>query len=185
TVSEYRAIMTACVVAWLAAFWLRFNLDVPQPYVTIALYSLTVVLGAHLAAFWSFGLYRGIWRFASLPDLRRIILAVGLAAVIVTSLLYMLRMGVPRSVLIMNPLLLVMIMGGSRLAYRAWKERRLHRRMPQEREPIFVLGADQAAVNLVKELAQSTQWRVVGMLDEDGAKVGRQVHGVNVLGGIA
>jgi FlaA1/EpsC-like NDP-sugar epimerase len=45
-----------------------------------------------------------------------------------------------------------------------------------------VLGADQAAVNLVKELARSTQWRVVGLFDDDAAKTGRQLHGVNVLG---
>src|SRR6185436_12977984 len=41
---------------------------------------------------------------------------------------------------------------------------------------------DQAAVTLVKELARSTQWRVVGLFDDDAAKTGRQLHGVNVLG---
>jgi FlaA1/EpsC-like NDP-sugar epimerase len=134
-----------------------------------------------MAAFWSFGLYRGVWRFASLPDLRRILTAVGVAAIAVPTALIMLRLPVPRSVLIMNPLLLVMLMGGSRLAFRAWKERRLRTRL-SDRESIFVLGADQTAVDLVKELARSPQWRVVGLFDDDAAKTGRQLHGVNVLG---
>ncbi len=108
-----------------------------------------------------------------------------MAAIAVPTALMMLRLPVPRSVLIMSPLLLVLIMGGSRLAFRAWKERRFDKRFLNAREPIFVLGADHAAVNLVKELARSTQWRVVGLFDDDAAKTGRQLHGVNVLGRLA
>ena len=64
-------------------------------------------------------LYRGIWRFASLPDLQRIILAVGGGALATPAVLFMLQLAVPRSVLVMSPILLLLIMGGSRLAYRA------------------------------------------------------------------
>ncbi|HAN57250.1 MAG TPA: polysaccharide biosynthesis protein, partial [Betaproteobacteria bacterium] len=70
------------------------------------------------------GLYRGLWRFASLPDLKRILLSVGLAALIVPLLLFLvLRLvNVPRSVPILHPLFLIMIMGGARFAYRSWKD---------------------------------------------------------------
>src|SRR5262245_15806353 len=108
----------ACMAAWLLAFWVRFNLEIPEPYWGDALHSLLLVVAVHAVAFWSFGLYRGIWRFASLPDLRRIIAAVGVGAIAVPTGLLMLRLPVPRSVLIINPVLLMMIMGGSRLAYR-------------------------------------------------------------------
>jgi FlaA1/EpsC-like NDP-sugar epimerase len=176
--------LVACGAAWLGAFWLRFNLEIPEPYLGEALRSLFLVVPIHATAFWGFGLYRGIWRFASLPDLRRIILAVGVAGIAVPSALLMLRMPVPRSALIIAPVLLVMIMGGSRLAFRAWKERRLHLLIPEDREPVVVLGVEAAAANLVKELAHSTQWRVVGLFDDDGSKTGRQLYGVNVLGGL-
>ncbi len=176
--------VAACAAAWLCAFWLRFNLEIPAPYLGDALHSLPVVVAVHAAAFWSFSLYRGIWRFASLPDLRRILAAVGVAAIAVPAALLMLRMPVPRSVLIMTPVFLMMMMGGSRLAFRAWKERRLQVLVPGEREPIVLLGTEAATANLVKELARSTKWRVVGLFDEDGAKVGRQLYGVNVLGGL-
>jgi len=94
----------------------------------------------------------------------------------------MLQIGVPRSVLIISPLLLILVMGGSRLAYRAWKEGRLKGVMHDEREPVFVIGAADAAVNLIKELARSPQWRVVGIFDADAAIHGRELHGVRVLG---
>ena len=177
--------VVACIAAWLAAFWLRFNLEIPEPYLHYAFESLIPVVAVHVAAFWGFGLYRGVWRFASLPDLRRILSAVGVGAIAVPTALIMLRLPVPRSVLIMSPLFLIMMMGGSRLAFRAWKERRMRGRFMAEREPVFVLGTDQAAVNLLKELARSKQWRAVGLFDDDAAKTGRQLHGVNVLGHIS
>ena len=150
-------------VAWLTAFWLRFNLDIPHSYFALALRSLVWVIPLQALIFWRFGLYRGIWRFASLPDLRRIIYAVAVAAVAVPTALFMVErhLWVPRSVLIINPGLLVMLMGGSRLAYRAWKERSLTSLIPGEREPVFVLGAGETAVNLIKELAHSAKWRVI------------------------
>jgi FlaA1/EpsC-like NDP-sugar epimerase len=174
--------MAACALAWLAAFWLRFNLEVPEYYAEVALASLVWILPLHAAAFLGFGLYRGIWRFASLPDLRRILLAVGVAAIAGPTALLMLQIAVPRSVLIMNPVFLAMIMGGSRLAYRVWKERSLSSVVSVQREPVFVLGSAEAAVNLIKDLARSAKWRVAGVFAEDPSLVGRQLHGVNVLG---
>src|SRR5262245_35421085 len=147
----------ACAVAWLAAFWLRFNLDTPEFYSAIAWSSLIWVVPLHAVLFWLFGLYRGIWRYASLPDLQRILAAVGLAAVAVPSLLFMMRAGVPRSVFILNPILLVAFMCGSRLTFRAWKERRLDVLSRSRRERVVVLGGAAAAVNLIKDLALSPQ----------------------------
>ena len=176
--------LAASAAAWLAAFWLRFNLEVPEEYFRIAMASLACALPINAAVFWGFGLYRGIWRFASLPDLRRIIGAVLVVAVAVPTALLMLRIGVPRSVLIMNPVFLIVFMGGSRLAYRAWKERAFVSLLTSQREPVFVIGAEEAAVSLIRELARSPQWHVVGVFDEDATKIGRQLHGVNVLGRI-
>src|SRR5262249_53378011 len=129
-----------------------------------------------------------MWRYASLPDLKRIILAVGLAAIAVPALLQMLRLGVlvPRSVYLIAPALLALAMGGSRFAYRAWREGQLTSLVAHpQAAPAFVIGAGQAAVALIKELANSPQWRVVGVLDDDLGKRGAELMGVKVLGGIA
>lgn len=82
----------------------------------------------------------GIWRYASLMDLRRIIVAVASASVVAAAAIYMLRLpGVPRSVLILHPVLLVLAMGGSRFAYRAWRDRALYGRV------MFARGASAGA----------------------------------------
>ena len=177
--------LMAVATAWLIAYWLRFNLELPEPYNQQALISALWVVPLYGVIFFASGLYRGIWRFASLPDLQRIILAVGGGALAAAAMLLMLQFTVPRSVLIISPVLLVMIMGGSRLAYRGWKERRLSALMPAGREPVVVLGATETAASLIKDLARSPQWQVIGVFDDDRVNHHRQIHGATVYGAIS
>src|SRR4051812_26090742 len=79
--------LTATCLAWLAAFWLRFNLEVPPEFMHTALGTMDWVLLANAVLFWRFGLYRGLWRYASLPDLRRILAAIGVASLAAPALL--------------------------------------------------------------------------------------------------
>ncbi len=175
----------AVSTAWIIAFSLRFNLDLPAPYVELAVESAFRVVPLYALIFLASGLYRGFWRYASLPDLQRIIIAVIVGALASTALLVMLQIAVPRSVLAVSPVLLVMIMGGSRLAYRGWKERRLGALIPATREPVVVLGATEAAASLIKDLARSPQWQVVGVFDDDSTHHHRQIHGAMVYGAIS
>ncbi len=179
--------LAAAGLAWYAAFWLRFNLEVPEDYLRDMLRQLPYVLGMHAVIFWLLGLYRGLWRYASLPDLQRILLAVGLGALAAPAMLTLLGVAalVPRSVYVIAPLLLAGIMSGSRLAYRAWKEKRLIALVAHpEAAPVLVLGAGDAAVLLLKELAGSPRWRVLGLLDDDPRKQGGEIERVKVLGPI-
>ncbi len=90
---------------------------------------------------------------------------------------------VPRSVLILDPLLLIIAMGGSRLAYRAWKEHRLASVLHPGSKPVLVAGAGSAADFLLRELARNPAgFHVVGLLDDSRDKKGRLVQGVPVLG---
>ncbi len=176
--------VVTAALAWLLAFWFRFNLDFPTAYVHAMLLSLPIVVAVQSLIFLAFGLYRGIWRYASLPDLKRILVAVAVAATASPTLLWLTQLneGVPRSVLLMDPILLLLIMGGSRLAYRAWKEHRVHGLIASQGEPVLVFGAGDAAVSLLKELARSREWQPVGLLDDSADKRGRLLHGVKVLG---
>jgi FlaA1/EpsC-like NDP-sugar epimerase len=177
----------AAIFAWLAGYWLRFNLVVPPEFQAAALSTLAWVVPLQAVVFWRFGLYRGIWRFASLPDLKRIMLAVGLAALLVPLMLVLFRVSapVPRSVLILDPLLLVLVMGGSRLAYRAWKEHRLASMLHPESKPVLVAGAGSAADFLLRELARNPSgFHVVGLLDDSREKQGLLVQGIPVLGAL-
>ncbi|MEO7727829.1 MAG: nucleoside-diphosphate sugar epimerase/dehydratase [Burkholderiales bacterium] len=174
----------AAVAAWLIAFWLRFNLDVPPLYHKLMLESLLWVVLLQATIFWLFGLYRGVWRYASVPDLKRIVLAVLVAALALPAFFLMLQMAVPRSVLLFDPILLVMLMGGSRFTYRVWKEQGFVTFAGDAREPVVIIGTEEAAVTLLKELARSPQWRAAAVFGDDETMVGRQVQGVRILGKI-
>ena len=179
--------VAAAGVAWMAAFWLRFNLDIPLEYLTLMLEQLPWVMAIYTAVFLLLGLYRGLWRYASLPDLQRILLAVGIGALAVPAVLSFFRVDypVPRSAYLLTPILLGLIMSGSRLAYRAWKEGRLLPLVTKpEAAPVLVLGAGGTAAGLLKELAVSPRWRVVGLLDDDIGKRGSEIMGVKVYGRI-
>jgi FlaA1/EpsC-like NDP-sugar epimerase len=178
--------IAAAAVAWMAAFWLRFNLDIPPNFAEVLWGTLPLVVPVQAVVFWAFGLYRGMWRYASLHDLRSILVAVGAAALVVPALLVLLRQvdQVPRSAFILDPILLVLLMSGSRIAYRAWKEGRLAALGNPAARPVLVLGAGDAAHALLRDLAAKREWRVVGLLDDSAGKQGRQIHGVPVRGRI-
>ena len=177
--------VVASGVAWLAAFILRFNLEVPHDHLTTALFTLPWVMAVNALLFWRFGLYRGLWRYASLPDLQKILVAVFVASLAAPALFLLSALvpPVPRSVFLIAPVLLIGAMCGSRLLYRAWKEQRLLGlvRHPQA-NPVLVLGAGASASALLRDLANSSQWRVVALLDDDARKHGGAIHDVKVLG---
>ena len=177
----------AAALAWAAMYWLRFNLDLREPYVADMLGTLAWILPLQAVIFVALGLYRGLWRFASISDLQRIVAAAILGAVLIPAGMLMLQLPyvVPRSVLVMYPIVLVFLMAGSRFAYRVWKEHRLYSPLEALGEPVLVIGAGEAGAHLARDLSRSRQWRVVGLLDDDPVKQGRIVSRVRVLGGIA
>src|SRR5258706_5334174 len=177
----------ASAACWVLAFWLRFNLELPpEEFLPPLAAAVTAAVPLHALISWPVGLYRGSWRYASLPDLKRIALACLIGALAVPALLAFFRadINVPRSTFILAPLLLAAIMSGSRIAYRAWKERSLYGNIHLTGEPVLVIGAGDVTVNLLRELERSSQWRAVGILDDDPSWRGRVLLGVKVLGGL-
>jgi len=175
----------AAIAAWYLAFWLRFNTDIPQFNIPNMVSAMLWVVPLQTAIFVGSGMYRGIWRYASVADLQRIAVAVGLSTLMIALVLLMLppqQPPVPRSVILLDPLLLILILGGSRLGYRVWKEHRLRNVLGSPGKPVVILGAGDAAADLLKNLARAGDWRVLGLLDDNPAKRGRQIQGVNVLG---
>jgi FlaA1/EpsC-like NDP-sugar epimerase len=178
--------LTAATFAWCFSYLLRFNFELPPNFIHEMVSTLIWVVPMQSLIFWGFGLYRGLWRYASMIDLRRITLAVFFAAALIPLVLWMFRINaiVPRSVIVMNPVLLLLIMGGSRFTYRLIKEHGLYRDFRFNGEPVLVLGAGDAAVGLSRELSRSREWRLVGYLDDDSGKHGRILNGIRVLGSL-
>ena len=176
----------AMIFAWYFAFLLRFNLDLTDENIEVIKETLWLVSIIQIPAFLFFGLYRGAWRFASVLDLKRILLSVISATILLISILFMTYgfYRVPRSVLLLYPMLLILIMGGSRFFYRIFKGYKIYARHSKRGEPVILLGAGETAVTLLRDLTQSKEWYVVGILDNNKTLHGRDIHGVRVHGSI-
>jgi len=167
------------------AFLLRFNLEgIPAAYQQSYWTITAIALPVQLIAFHYFGLYRGIWRFASVPDLIRILKAVtaGVVATFLILFVWTRLAGMPRSVIILYPVLLTAGLAVPRLFYRWLKDRRLGL-APSEGKRALIVGAGRAGELLVRDLLKDQQYLPVAFLDDDRKKHGLDIHGVRVAGG--
>ncbi len=143
-----------------------------------------VVLVAQGLVFWKMGLYRGLWRFASVPDLWNIFKSsfLGLVA-IVLALSYDRLDRVPLSVLVVYPFALSAMLGTPRLLYRAWKDYQItHSGDAGQR--VLILGAGRAAEGLVRDLRRTGAFVPIGYLDDANNLHGAKIQGLNVLGNL-
>jgi len=173
-------------IAWFAAYWLRFNLDrIPHEFLGPAISMLPVMLLAQGGMFWYFGLYRGVWRFASLPDLIRIVKAavagVSIAAVTIFVLTRLIL--VPRSVFVLDGILLVLLLGGPRFVYRWIKDRHLYGQVGKK---VLIVGAGRAGEMLVRDLLRDPDrtYQPAAFVDDDAGKRHKDIHGIPVSGTI-
>jgi len=175
-------------VAWHLAWLARFNFGFPYFGWELSLWLLPEVLLIQAAIFWYFGLYRGLWRFASIPDLWNIIKAAVLGALAIALVLFIQTrlQGIPRSVLLLYPVFLIVFLGGPRLGYRLFKDHRfnLHAIQQQGRRQVLVIGAGRAGETLVRDMLREGSDEPVGFLDDDPQLRGTRVHGLPVFGGL-
>jgi FlaA1/EpsC-like NDP-sugar epimerase len=174
----------ALTLSWAFAFALLRSHGAPAVSGDVTIALLVAIPLQGLVSYF-FGVYQGIWRYTSLPDVQRIVFSVLTGTVAVALVLYATGLEEVLSYreYSLYPLILVSIMSGSRMAVRSFKEWSLYGR-GTEGIPVVVLGAGDAAVGLLKEISRSQEWRVVGLLDDDTQKRGRLLQGVRVMGAI-
>ncbi|CCG41703.1 polysaccharide biosynthesis protein [Magnetospirillum molischianum] len=141
-----------------------------------------------IPVFLSLRLYRGVWRYASTSDMAGLVRATTLTILIFTVVLFLVNrlQTVPRSVLIINWFVLVTLLGGPRFLYRSFKDRRQAlRAFNAEAVPALLVGAgDEAELFIRATRSVDAEYRAVGLVSERGARVGRNIHGIDVLGSI-
>jgi FlaA1/EpsC-like NDP-sugar epimerase len=173
-------------VAWFGALWLRFNFEaIPQAFLQMATAWLPLVMGLQLAAFVYFGLYRGHWRFASMPDLVRIIKAVAVGGIAAMAIIFMFTRleAMPRSLIPLYMLLLIFLLGGPRFLYRWFKERKLYMGTGKR---VLIVGAGRGGEMLVRDMLRDPDsLQPVAFVDDDPRKRGIDIHGVRVAGSCA
>ncbi|TWB79675.1 O-antigen biosynthesis protein WbqV [Nitrospirillum amazonense] len=161
-------------------------------------YTQALVPGAALftiiaaAAYRLFGMNSGVWRYASLRDLMAIARAVTTTILVFLLLMFLVTRldALPRSVPLINWFVLVVLLGGPRLLYRLAKDRRLAGILEsnaRDRIPVLLVGAGDEAEIFIRAMAtdRDAAYRVVGILDDKGGRIGREIHGVKVLGRLA
>ena len=170
-------------LSWVLAYWLRLNLDALSPEVIQDITkSLLVVVPVQLMAFVYIGLYKGVWRFASIPDIVRILKAVVMGVVIGMVILFLWKRGVgmPRSVPVIHAALLVLMLSGPRLLYRWLKDRHLYLSTGQR---VLIVGAGQAGEMLARDLLRdSNKYQLIAFVDDKDRRLGREIHGIPVTG---
>ena len=172
-------------LAWYLAYWLRFNLGtIPENSLQVATLMLPVVLLCQSFSYVVFGLYRGIWRFASLYDFIRIGKSVYVGALIATLVIFVVTgmEHVPRSVIPLYIILLFVLLGGNRALYRSLKDQRMR---VSGGKRVLIIGAGESAQMLARDMLQHArgEYLPVGMIDDDPDKLNREIHGIKVLGG--
>jgi FlaA1/EpsC-like NDP-sugar epimerase len=170
--------------AWMLAYWLRFNLgDVPPEFVENALWSLPLVMAVMGTAFWRFGLYRGVWRFASMTDLIRITKAVlvGTGTLLLLFFVFDRMSFIPRSVPVLFAMFQLLLLAGPRLIYRWLKDRHLDLRSGQR---VLIVGAGRAGEMLTRDMLRDPlhAYVPVAFVDDKLRRQGGDVHGIPIRG---
>ena len=172
-------------IAWFGAYWLRFNLEaIPTPLLDRAITILPFLMLVQALVYQYFGLYRGVWRFASMPDLIRIIKAVTVGAICIATglFLYTHTRYIPRSIFPLYALLLIVLLGGSRLTFRWLKD---FGKLFQTHQRVLIVGAGTAADGIIRDLLRDNRpgsYKPYVLVDDSAARQGHELHGIRVQG---
>ena len=173
--------------SFVLAFYLRLG-DVFYYYDPDLLLTSTVIFTVIAAGvFWFMGLYRGVWRYASLDDLLLILRSATLALFVFILVMFVWARleDLPRSIPLINWFILLALLGGPRFLYRIAKDRRIDFRAQMgasTRVPVLLVGAGDGAELFIHGTAHDENYEVVGIVAEKRSRVGQKIRGVSVLG---
>jgi FlaA1/EpsC-like NDP-sugar epimerase len=176
-------------LAWILAFNIRFDYGVPPRYQAFLDFDvILVVVGVKILTFIVFGLYDHWWRYVSIRDIWRSLLAVTVASVIAVTALYFWNpvpgFRLPRGIIVIDWLILLGLVAGTRLAARTIFERPGRRRLVSRGRDVLVVGAGDAGQLILREMLKNPNlgYSPTGLVDDDPRKKNLRLHGVRVLG---
>ena len=180
------------IVSVMGSFALRLDAEQLPFYSPAILTMVAVALIAKLPVYYAFGLYRRLWIYASMNELRLITAAVTTASVVTAGLMLLIISfgwvvpGMPRSALGIDWLLSLVLVGGSRFGLRILSEQSVSVQSGK-RKRVLIIGAGDAGALVVRELQKSSQLNLmpIGFLDDDPAKQNNKLYGVPVIGVIS
>jgi FlaA1/EpsC-like NDP-sugar epimerase len=186
----WQAVVDAGLIAaaWYLAFWLRFDEGIPVYYDKLFEESVYVVVPIELAVFVLFGFYSHWWRYVSIRDMWAVARGVTVACIVSEFAVYLINpvpgVRVPRSVLVLDWLILLALVAGARLLARTLIERPGPRGLVARGKEALIVGAGDAGQLIVKEMQRSSSlgYTPIGLVDDDARKKNLRLHGIRVLG---
>lgn len=174
--------LIALAAAYWLAYWLRFDFHWYEPWQSIFLKTLPVVVGLQITFCYIFRLYHAVWTYASVTDLVSILKSVFVGQVLAAvAILFWQHEAFPRSVLIIQPLLAVSFLSATRLCIRFSRSWRWNNQEPGIRT--LIVGHGDLVENTLRVLRQTGLYHIVGILSEQAQWWNRSIHGVRVYGG--
>ena len=173
--------------AWYLAFQLRFDFNVPPTFDDGLVWTIALVVAIKLAVFVALGFYNRWWRYVSTKDMWRAALGVLVASALAALAVYFgdpFERRLPRGVVLIDFVLLLGFVAGTRLAARTIFERPAASRIVARGKEVIVVGAGDAGQLVIREMQRSRQlgYTPIGLVDDDPRKKNLRVHGVRVLG---
>src|SRR5882762_3220289 len=174
------------VLAYWSAYAIKFEPFSNSPAWKLFLRTLPVLVVVRLAAFLLFGVYRGIWRYTSIDDLMAFAKAVA-AGTVVSMIIVLFKFrfqGYSRAVFLIDALVMLLLLTGSRIAFRFFRQVLPAANGDQSRR-VLINGAGDAGELLLRELLNNRDlcYTPVGFMDDDPKKQGKVIHGFRVFGG--
>ena len=172
--------MLLVLLAWWAAFWLRFNLEIPAEFESLAIQTMGWVVPCFGLGLLFSRVYRHVWSYIGLPELRQVGAGVLLGGLISAAAVLMLRFpNFPRSVLVLHPLIVLILLGAIRAGWRTFSERTTTSRGER---PLLIVGSLRDAAEALRTLKGSGNWHAAGIVSPLKSEQGRFLQGVGVLG---
>jgi FlaA1/EpsC-like NDP-sugar epimerase/CheY-like chemotaxis protein len=171
--------------SYIAAYFIRFDGMPDAQYMVIMVGALPFVLIVRMAALFYFKLNTNIWQYASLKDLTQIIKAVTISSVFIVAIAMVIQIGHPRSIFIIDWLLLIIALSGTRFTVRLTRPLRTrHKNGNGRRKKVLIVGAGDAGEMIARDMVYrySHNYEVVGLIDDAAKKQRKQIHGVPILG---
>ena len=191
SVGTHRTLVIAVHLGlWAAALWLafllRFDFRISREYLDLLAVWLPVLLAIRTCAFYGWGQFRGMWRYTGAKDLIAIVQATTAGSLGITAFLVFAFGHFPRSILVIDWLAALTLVGGARFAIRWLRKKNGVSARAAQAARILVVGAGDAGEMLLREIQQrhAARFLPVGLLDDNARKRGSQIHGVRVLGSI-
>jgi FlaA1/EpsC-like NDP-sugar epimerase len=171
-------------ISLILAFFIRFGTEIPPEFVNHFGLLLIFATIARIIVFFSFNIYKIIWKYAGIKDILRLVSAVTVGStIIVTAVFFNRDLGYPRSVVLIDWFLNLFLIGGYRL-FPFIKPHIILIKPKLKGKRTLIIGAGEAGTMVVREMERNPDsgYVPVGFIDDDPSKINMRIHGIKVLG---